>query len=565
MSVTSGFFNSISHDRLYNTESWSKLFSSLMNDGIFGNIGDKFTVRQGSGLTVTVGSGRAWLRDTWTYNDSDYPVTLENAHVTMPRIDAIVLVVDKENRQNYISKVTGTPAPTTPSRPTLVDTATVKEYPLAYISVPAGTTQISQSNIQNVVGTTNTGSVPYITGILKTADVSSLYLQWQSMFEDWFESVKDLLDDVTAATIQTEINNIKTNGVPKLTTARKIDGVGFNGTSDISHYGVCSTAGTTAAKTVSISNFSLVLGAHVFVKFTAENSATIANLTLNVNNTGAKPIRYKGVSLPVNITTNVYLFVYDGTNYELVSTGMESQFSTFVPVTRTINGKQLNTDISLTGSDINFSSSNNSKIPDVVNNKVDKVSGKALSTNDFTNAYKTKLDGIADGANAYSLPTASSSVLGGVKVGSGLSISGGTLSATPYSLPTASGSTLGGIKVGGSLRISNGKLNLNNALELFYIERIELAAVEIAANSYHEFSRTISLDDVSEHKYYPVGVVGQALMGNGLYLCTIQKVRLEDKTTGQCTVKGRVKNLTSSKQTCGMAVDVLWFHTNWAV
>lgn len=32
-------------------------------------------------------------------------------------------------------------------------------------------------------------------------------------------------------------------------------------------------------------------------------------------------------------------------------------------------------------------------------NKVDKVSGKALSTNDFTNAYKTKLDGIADGAN----------------------------------------------------------------------------------------------------------------------------------------------------------------------
>lgn len=34
----------------------------------------------------------------------------------------------------------------------------------------------------------------------------------------------------------------------------------------------------------------------------------------------------------------------------------------------------------------------------LLNGKVDKVSGKALSTNDFTNAYKNKLDGIATGA-----------------------------------------------------------------------------------------------------------------------------------------------------------------------
>ena len=42
---------------------------------------------------------------------------------------------------------------------------------------------------------------------------------------------------------------------------------------------------------------------------------------------------------------------------------------------------------------------------------------------------KKKLDGIATSANAYSLPTASASVLGGVKVGSGLSISSGVLSS----------------------------------------------------------------------------------------------------------------------------------------
>lgn len=44
------------------------------------------------------------------------------------------------------------------------------------------------------------------------------------------------------------------------------------------------------------------------------------------------------------------------------------------------------------------------EVETLLNNKVDKVSGKQLSTNDFTAAYKTKLDGIATGANNYVHP-----------------------------------------------------------------------------------------------------------------------------------------------------------------
>ena len=58
-------------------------------------------------------------------------------------------------------------------------------------------------------------------------------------------------------------------------------------------YAVCNTSGSTVAKTVSITNFKLVTGVRVFIKFIyAHNSTTKA--TLNVNNTGAKSIRYKG-------------------------------------------------------------------------------------------------------------------------------------------------------------------------------------------------------------------------------------------------------------------------------
>ena len=78
--------------------------------------------------------------------------------------------------------------------------------------------------------------------------------------------------------------------------------------------------------------------------------------------------------------------------------------------------------------------------------KVDKISGKGLSTNDYTTEEKNKLAGIESEANKYSLPTASTNQLGGVKVGSGLEIENGVLSVSGNTdLP---------------LEVVNGKLNI---------------------------------------------------------------------------------------------------------
>lgn len=126
-------------------------------------------------------------------------------------------------------------------------------------------------------------------------------------------------------------------------------------------------------------------------------------------------------------------------------------------------------------------------------------------------ADKTKLDGVATGANAYSLPAATSSTLGGVKVGSNISVSSGTISLTKanvtsalgytppttdtnttysaatqsaaglmsaadkkkldgvatganaYSLPTASSSTLGGVKTGSNITNSSGTISVSSS------------------------------------------------------------------------------------------------------
>lgn len=71
--------------------------------------------------------------------------------------------------------------------------------------------------------------------------------------------------------------------------------------------------------------------------------------------------------------------------------------------------------------------------------KVDKVIGKQLSTEDYTTEEKTKLSGIDDNANNYTLPAATASALGGVKIGSNITNTNGTISLTKANVTSALG------------------------------------------------------------------------------------------------------------------------------
>ena len=81
----------------------------------------------------------------------------------------------------------------------------------------------------------------------------------------------------------------------------------------------------------------------------------------------------------------------------------------------------------------------NNDVNQLYTQKVDKVEGKGLSTNDYTTAEKQKLAGIEANANNYTLPKASSSVLGGVKTGSNITNTDGTISLTKANVTSALG------------------------------------------------------------------------------------------------------------------------------
>ena len=111
----------------------------------------------------------------------------------------------------------------------------------------------------------------------------------------------------------------KVNGIIEQITAQ-------NGSSTVTHaiastaYGYCETAANEAAKAVDMTGFKLIEGVTVHIKFKYGNTA--ASPTLNINSTGAKPIREYGTtvvssnSLANGWEANALLsLTYDGTNW----------------------------------------------------------------------------------------------------------------------------------------------------------------------------------------------------------------------------------------------------------
>ena len=203
MALTYGFYNSQDGDRKYDAVQMSSIFDGIIEDGIFQSIGTAMAVTASTGKTVVVGVGRAWFDHTWTLNDSGYPIELPESEVLLDRIDAVVLEVDASVavRANSFKVVEGSPA-SSPQRPSLIDNETTHQHALAYILRRAGTEEVTQADITNVIGTSET---PYVTGPLSIITADAMLAQWQSEFDQWFESLEDTLSGDVAANLANQI------------------------------------------------------------------------------------------------------------------------------------------------------------------------------------------------------------------------------------------------------------------------------------------------------------------------------------------------------------------------
>ena len=210
MTVSSGFFNSQNHDRLYDAEQFSSVFDGVILDGVYQGVGDAFkvTAYPDANNTVIVGTGRAWFDHTWTVNDSQYSIVLAEPNIMLGRIDAIVLDIDRRSsvRKNSIKYIQGALA-SAPEHPVLIKEELHNQYPLAYITIqPGESAPVNQMYIENKVGTPD---CPLVTGVLESMDSDMFTQQMEAKFEDWFEGIKSSLEGDIALNLQNQINNLK--------------------------------------------------------------------------------------------------------------------------------------------------------------------------------------------------------------------------------------------------------------------------------------------------------------------------------------------------------------------
>ena len=209
--------------------------------------------------------------------------------------------------------------------------------------------------------------------------------------------------------------------------------------------------------------------------------------------------------------------------------------------------------------------------------KVDKVSGKELSSNDFTDSYKSKLDGMqgvpTGGTNGQVLKktasgvawqndnnttynVATSSANGLMSSADKSKLDGIAEGANAYTLPAATAQTLGGVKIGSNISLADGgvisinKTNVTTALGYTPLESVD-------TSNFVTLSGTQTI--AGKKTFSDIIYFNQQIQGNALSASKLQTARQINGTdfNGSASITtskwGTSRNLTIGKTT--KAVD----------
>ena len=154
MAIRSGFFNSVAGDRLYSASEFAEYFAAFIGTGVFPDPSTCLQIVVATGLQVKVKAGKAWISGYILINDADYLETL-TADAVLNRIDRMVVRLHYSNRTMSIVRKVGTLA-SSPVAPAITRDAEMYELSLALISVPGGSTTITQGNITDTRGDSST-------------------------------------------------------------------------------------------------------------------------------------------------------------------------------------------------------------------------------------------------------------------------------------------------------------------------------------------------------------------------------------------------------------------------
>ena len=210
-------FRSVSGDRKYSADDWAAYFALFLGNGVFYSSADRLKVTAYDGMKVKVQQGAGFIGGRMYMLETEKIFTLDTADGVLNRIDRIVLRCDYANRKISTEVLKGSYS-AEPTAPELTRDADVYELALADVYVAAGVITITAANITDQ--RLNTALCGIVTGLIKQADTTEIFNQFQAYmeefeeaaqaeFSEWFEEVRIVLSDDVAGNLYVKIEDVE--------------------------------------------------------------------------------------------------------------------------------------------------------------------------------------------------------------------------------------------------------------------------------------------------------------------------------------------------------------------
>ena len=202
-------------DRAVTSEVLRQIYKRYFTNGVFG-ISDStcFQVSVATGgAGVSIAPGACQIQGATGYEENAVTLEITPNSSNLPRVDTVVarLNDNSDYRSIYFDILEGTPA-ATPAAPALTQSDSVWELGLCNISRPANSSVITNSNITDTRA--DSSRCGYVTAI-QQLDTASLYQQ----FRAYIQEVQDALDAADATyneTAQNYLTTLETTGDAQL-------------------------------------------------------------------------------------------------------------------------------------------------------------------------------------------------------------------------------------------------------------------------------------------------------------------------------------------------------------
>lgn len=213
MAETSGFFQAMWDDTLQNpttqeyTGWWDRsylakefmdYFALFVGNGVFASPVNQLMVVPGVGRTVIVSTGWAFINGGWYHNDTELSLELAANGSSTNRVDSVRVrysAADRKIKAIVLSGETG-----------VTRGDTIWDLEIAQIITTPGFTTVSAANISDM---RPDGKVcGFVTGLLEVVSAEGLFAQFQAIFNEWFNGVKDQVTGDLAIQLQLEFDEL---------------------------------------------------------------------------------------------------------------------------------------------------------------------------------------------------------------------------------------------------------------------------------------------------------------------------------------------------------------------